>query len=155
MKKNNQILNFAKSHKVITGIICYVIIAIIVVGILNIGKSKNSDTNEANTSETSVSTNEEQNNTNSQNQQETTEDGHSYLDALRKCTVMEAADIYTTGIGKKSDNAFNDARVTCDSWYLDWGEDDFFDAVYTDWENRKTEQVDGQPLTYYLDVLGW
>ena len=68
---------------------------------------------------------------------------------------MEAADIYTTGIGKKSDNVFNDARVTCDGWYSDWGEKDFFDAVYTDWENRKTEQVDGEPLTHYLDILGW
>lgn len=85
----------------------------------------------------------------------TTTEEHSYLDALRKCTVMEAADIYTTGIGQKSDNAFNDARATCDSWYSDWGEDDFFDAVYTDWKNRKTEQVDGKPLTHYLDILGW
>ena len=46
---------------------------------------------------------------------------NNYMDALRKCTVMEAADIYTTGIGKKSDNVFNDAKVTCESFYEQWG----------------------------------
>ena len=85
----------------------------------------------------------------------TTSEERSYLDALRKCTVMEAADIYTTGIGKKSDNVFNDGRDTCNTWYSQWGEDDFFEAVYIDWENRKTEEIDGQPLTYYLTILGW
>jgi len=68
---------------------------------------------------------------------------------------MEAADIYTTGIGKKSDNVFNDGRDTCNTWYSQWGENDFFEAVYIDWENRKTEEIDGQPLTYYLTILGW
>ena len=85
----------------------------------------------------------------------TTTEEHSYLDALRKCTVMEAADIYTTGIGKKSNNVFNDARDTCNAWYSQWGENDFFEAAYSDWENRKNEKIDGQPLTHYLTILGW
>lgn len=85
----------------------------------------------------------------------TTAEKRSYLDALRKCTVMEAADIYTTGIGKKSDNVFNDGRDTCNTRYSQWGENDFFEAVYIDWGNRKTEKIDGQPLTYYLTILGW
>ncbi len=79
----------------------------------------------------------------------------NYMDALRKCTVMEAADIYTTGVGKKSDNVFNDGRETCESFYKQWGEKDFIDTVNADWESRQNEQIDGKPLTHYLDVLGW
>ena len=131
MKKSNQLLDFVKSHKVLTGIICYVVIAIIVVGILNIGKSNNFNTAETTNVETTADdTNTTENtsvdvaNTQSEQAPSVTEE-HSYIDALRKCTVMEAADIYTTGIGKKSDNVFNDARVTCDGWYSDWGENDY------------------------------
>lgn len=84
-----------------------------------------------------------------------TSSGNNYMDALRKCSVMEAADIYTTGIGKKSDNVFNDGKETCESWYKQWGEKDFFEAVNEDWKNRKNEEIDGKPLSYYLDILGW
>lgn len=80
---------------------------------------------------------------------------NEYMDALRKCSVMEAADIYTTGVGKKSDNAFNDGRETCESWYKQWGEKDFIEAVTEDWKNRQNEEIDGKPLSYYLDILGW
>lgn len=78
-----------------------------------------------------------------------------YMDAMRKCTVMEAADIFRTGVGGKKNNAFEDARTTCSQWYRDWTEKDFYDAVYEDWENRKTEVVDGHNLEYYLSILGW
>lgn len=78
-----------------------------------------------------------------------------YLDAMRKCTVMEAADIYTTGIGGDKSTAFEDAKETCKSWHREWLEKDFYDSVYEDWENRKTETIEGKNLDYYLNVLGW
>ena len=87
--------------------------------------------------------------------QVTTSEEDNYMDALRKCTVMEAADIYTTGVGKKSDNVFNDGREKCESFVKDWGKKEFIKAVNTDWENRKTEEIEGQPLTHYLEILGW
>ena len=77
------------------------------------------------------------------------------MDALRKCTVMEASDIYTTGVGKKTDNAFNDGRDTCTELMDQMGYDDFVDTVNTDWQNRQNEQIEGKPLSYYLDILGW
>lgn len=84
---------------------------------------------------------------------QTTED--KYLDTMKKCTVMEAADIYTTGFGKQSNNAFDDAKETCSFWYKDWGEEEFYSAVYEDWSNRQSEEIEGQPLTYYLEILNW
>lgn len=84
-----------------------------------------------------------------------TSSSSDYMDALRKCSVMEAADIYTTGVGEKSDNVFNDGRKTCESWYKQWGEKDFFEAVNEDWKNRQNEEIDDKPLKYYLDILGW
>lgn len=78
-----------------------------------------------------------------------------YMDAMRKCTVTEAADIYNIGIGQKSSNIFNDARETCEGYYKNWSEKDFYEAVYTDWENRKNETIDGKNLEYYLEILGW
>lgn len=77
----------------------------------------------------------------------------TYMEALRKCTVMEAFDILTTG--GKSDNAFDDAKKTCESWYKQWGEKDFFEAVNEDWKNKQNEQLNGKPLTEYLNTLGW
>ena len=75
------------------------------------------------------------------------------MDALRKCIVMEAADIYTTG--GNSSNAFNDAKKQCESWYKQWGEKDFIEAVTEDWNNRQNEQLNGKPLAEYLNTLGW
>ena len=83
------------------------------------------------------------------------EQNDQLMDALRKCTVMEAADIYTTGVGKKTDNAFNDGRDTCTELMNQMGYDDFVDTVNTDWQNRQNEQIEGKPLSYYLDILGW
>ena len=106
-------------------------------------------------------TEETTNTTNNKEQEQTTNteeqknNNDEYMDALRKCSVMEAADIYTTGVGKKSDNVFNDGRETCESWYKQWGEKDFLEAVNEDWKNRQNEEIDGKPLSYYLDILGW
>ena len=79
----------------------------------------------------------------------------SPMDALRKCSVMEAADIYTTGIGQKTDNVFNDGRAACEIMRDSFGETEFIDSVDTDWEDRKDELIDGKPLSYYLGILGW
>jgi LAS superfamily LD-carboxypeptidase LdcB len=109
-----------------------------------------------------LETTEETTNTENNKEQEQTtnteeqkNNNYEYMDALRKCSVMEAADIYTTGVGKKSDNVFNDGRETCESWYKQWGEKDFLEAVNEDWKNRQNEEIDGKPLSYYLDILGW
>ena len=78
----------------------------------------------------------------------------NYFDALRKCTVMEAADLYATG-GQKSNNVFNDARETCEEFYKNESEDEFFEAIRIDWGNRKSETIEGENLEYYLNELGW
>lgn len=78
-----------------------------------------------------------------------------YLDAMRKCTVMEAADIYKTGIGGNKDTAFDDAHKTCSKWYREWVEEDFYSAVYEDWEVRKDEIVDDDTLEQILAELKW
>ena len=75
------------------------------------------------------------------NNKQVAEPSGENLDSLRKCAVMEAADIHNTGIGKKSDNAFNDGRETCESWRKEWGESEFNEAVNTDWGNRKDEEI--------------
>ena len=106
---------------------------------------------------TDSSANEQQSkdsNSNNQIKKEKTEQ-NGYMEALRKCSVMEAADIYTTGIGHKSDNVFNDGRATCESFYNQFGEKDFIETVNLDWENRKNETIEGKPLSHYLDILGW
>ncbi len=74
-------------------------------------------------------------------------------EALRKCIVMEAADIYNTGIGGNPDTAFEDARKTCEGWLLNWGEEEFVNLSQIDWENRKEETIDGKTLQYYLEEL--
>lgn len=80
-------------------------------------------------------------------------------DALRKCTVMEAADIHTTGFGAKSGNAFNDGLDTCSNYFLPdvyKGDEAVFIAdVNTDWNTRNGETIDGKNLEYYVGILGW
>lgn len=102
-----------------------------------------------------VATNNKKSSDNDTKPVEVSKNEDKYLDALRKCTVMEAADIYTTGIGGNKSTAFEDAKETCKSWQKEWREKDFYDAVYTDWENRKSETIEGKDLNYYLEVLGW
>lgn len=75
--------------------------------------------------------------------------------AMRKCTAMEASDIYTTGIGKKTENIFADAKNTCQSFYDSGTTEGFYEAINLDWENRSEEKIDDKPLTYYIDKLGW
>lgn len=77
------------------------------------------------------------------------------LNPLRKCAVMEAADIYTTGVGKKSDNVFNDGREACEDLKKQLGDANFGEVVNADWANRKDEQIDGKPLEHYLTILDW
>lgn len=89
------------------------------------------------------------------NQNNSKSNDDSYMDALRKCTVMEASDIYTTGVGKKTDNVFNDAKATCEGFKDMLGEKDFINTVAEDWKNRQNEQIEDKPLSYYLDILGW
>lgn len=100
----------------------------------------------------------QQNNISDGNSQENTgvtKTDDEYTDAMKKCTVMEGVDIYRTGVGGNRNTAFEDAQKTCLSWYQQWGEKDFYDAVNEDWENRKSEVVDGHNLEYYLSILGW
>ena len=99
--------------------------------------------------------NETEPSTNETTTQVTEKSEDNYMDTLRKCTVMEAADLYTTGGSKTGENVFDTAKEQCESWYKQWGEEEFFKAVNSDWENRKDEQIEGNPLTHYLDVLGW
>ena len=77
------------------------------------------------------------------------------LDSLRKCSVMEGADIYNTQPGDKTENVFDKAKETCSSWVKQWGEENFIKNVNEDWESRKNEQVDGKPLEHFLSVLNW
>lgn len=91
----------------------------------------------------------------SENSVEVDENREDWVVAMKKCMVMEGADIYNTGIGKKSNNVFDDARETCNGWYNDWGEDEFYSAVNEDWSNRQNEEIDGKPLTYYIEILNF
>lgn len=117
------------------------------IGLLIIGAFSPSDTTNT---QTNNSTNNEQ------SEIDTIRDNNNdYVDALRKCTVMEASDIYTTGVGQKTDNVFDDAKVTCESFKETLGEEDFISTVEEDWKNRQSEQIEGKPLSYYLDILGW
>lgn len=107
---------------------------------------------------TKVEKNEEKNTTNNKQTNNTNKNANNaniYIDALRKCTVMEGADIYTTGIGRKSDNVFNDGRQRCENLYQQLGENEFINAATYDWNNRQNEQIEGKPLSHYLEVLGW
>ena len=103
---------------------------------------------------------------NNSSQEETKKNDDKYITELRKCTVMEGSDIYLTdnvlylrdGIGEIEtdiETAFNRAKRTCEGWYADWGEEEFYKLNEMDWETRQTEDLDGHPLTYYLDKLGW
>ena len=106
--------------------------------------------------------NEQNNNTNTQQetkteeQQETKKENKTDdMDLLRKCTVMEAADLYTTGGAKTGENVFDKGKETCLQWYKEWSEKDFAEAVTEDWNNRQNEEIEGKTLSYYLDTLGW
>ena len=99
-------------------------------------------------------------NTNENNDQETAQNNSkatepAYMDALRKCTVMEAADIDKTGSGKEGVSNFYTAKNTCELWYKEFGEKEFINIVETDWKDRQNEYLGAQPLTHYLETLNW
>lgn len=88
----------------------------------------------------------------------TTKSDDAFTDALRKCTVMEASDIYITGIGGSRSTAFSDALKTCNSFVVDTYKNNrelFISDATTDWNDRKNEQINGRNLEYYLSTLGW
>lgn len=103
----------------------------------------------------------EQNNSDNTTQQPTNEESNNkpsepaYMEYLRKCTVMEAYDIITTGVGNKSGNAYADAKKTCEGFYSSFGEKDFIDAVSTDWNSEQNNTINGKPLTECIKDLGW
>lgn len=87
------------------------------------------------------------------NQESTADTSVDLTSYLKKCTVMEASDLYSTG--NTTGNVFDKAKETCQKWYDQFGEKDFIDSINEDWENRKDEQIEGKPLTEYLDILNW
>lgn len=123
-------------------IVVAAIAVFVIIGVAFSNKDKGQQQPQTNTEKTSVETSIE-----------TTVD--DYMDALRKCTVTEAADIYNTGIGGDRNHAFDDAKETCQKWYKDWGEKDFIETSNINWEDRKGEVIEGKTLQEYLDALNW
>jgi hypothetical protein len=81
-----------------------------------------------------------------------------FTDHLRKCTVMEASDIYTTGIGGDKNTSFEDGRKFCESQFASTynnDKDKFIADVKIDWETRKNEVIEDNNLEHYLSILGW
>lgn len=122
----------------------------------NTQQQTNNQQNEQQTS--NQDNNVENNNTNDNTTTQATPTQPSepaYMEYLRKCTVMEAYDIITTGVGNKSGNPYVDAKKTCETFYSSFGEKDFIDAVSTDWNSEQTNTIDGKPLTDCIKDLGW
>lgn len=81
-----------------------------------------------------------------------TKDGSSYEEALDRCTVMEAADLYKTG--SNAENVFDEGRRTCNTMAKSYDNtDEFISDVEADWKNRKDEQIDGHDLEYHLQII--
>ena len=109
----------------------------------------------------------QQNNSSDTNQQQDNNDKKApavaktqdtLMDAMRKCTVGEAYDIQTTGIGHETDNVFNDGRKYCETSFnkdYDGDEAEFIKDINTDWNDKKDEMMEGKPLSHYLTILGW
>lgn len=148
MKQDNKAKN--KKTLIVIGVVLGVLILIGILG--------SSETNTQNsTQQEQPKASQQQNNEDKANDTSAKADD-AYMEALRKCSVMEAFDIQTTGIGRKTDNAFNDGREHCESLLKDvYGNDKdaFIKDVDTDWSNRKNEKVDDKDMTYYLSILGW
>ena len=77
------------------------------------------------------------------------------LEAMRKCTVMEASDLIMTKATSDVNVAFDRAHKTCEFFYESFGEKDFIDSANIDWSSRKNEKIGQQTLDYYLNKLGW
>ena len=39
--------------------------------------------------------------------------------------------------------------------YFFLSKEEFIKIVEEDWKNRQNEQIEGKPLSYYLNILGW
>lgn len=77
------------------------------------------------------------------------------ISILRKCTVMEAADLYNDTGYNGYDNTFDKAKKSCEKSRKDLGSDEFAKVVNEDWKSRSTEKIEEKPLSHYLNVLGW
>ena len=134
-------------------VICGIIVAVFfAIGLFG-GKEETGQSNQQNENNTNSTQENSANNVNASASNE-----EVYMESLRRCSVIEAFDIQTTGIGSKTDNAFNDGRTFCESSLnttYDNNKDDFIKDVTTDWENRKNEQIDGKDMAYYLSILNW
>lgn len=100
----------------------------------------------------------EPNSTEKKETSKNSEEKDPFTDAMRKCAVGEGYDIHTTGVGHKSDNVFNDGRKHCQFMFKEVYKGDteeFINDINIDWDDKKNEEVDGKPLTYYLDILAW
>ena len=76
----------------------------------------------------------------------------SYEEALDRCTVMEAADLYKTGTS--AENVFDEGRRTCNTMAKSYDNtNEFISDVEADWKNRKDEQIDGHDLEYHLQII--
>ena len=121
----------------------WVIIGVLAIGVIGAamgGKKQTSETKE--TSQT----------------KEENKSEDKFTDALRKCSVMEGIDIYTTGIGGKGGNYFDDAKETCESHIetiYNGDRDKFITNTNIAWDEVKDEEVDGHTYSYYLEILGW
>lgn len=88
--------------------------------------------------------------------QETKEDiklNDDVTNYMRKCTVMEASDLYTQNI--ESNNVFDDGLKQCDSIRKTMSDEEFIEIIKEDWKNRKDEEIEGHNLEYYLGTLRW
>lgn len=133
------------------------IMLIVMIAIFGGASDPVNETNRPN--QPTLNVNEEQNNYQENSIESSSEEPrHSYLSSLRKCTVMEAIDVQTTGVGRKSENVFNDARDTCNWMFTDIyssNETDFASSVNSDWDTRHSETLEGKSAEYYLSILGW
>lgn len=86
----------------------------------------------------------------------TTAPKEDVMEYVKKCAVMEAADLYTDKTRTSTENVFDAGRKTCEKLRTQIGDDEeFIKTVKADWERRKEEQIDGKPLSHYLTVLNW
>lgn len=77
--------------------------------------------------------------------------------AVKHCTVMEGADIYTSKDYSSGENVFEIGLKRCKNFrknsYKNDGE--FADDIENKWESRKSEELDGHNLEYYLNEIDW
>lgn len=153
-KKNNIVDGFKNLNK---GAKIGVIVGAVLILLLIVGLAGGGETQQTAQNQKPVDFSKEEEPEQTQAEKDL-EDGTAVTEAMRKCTVMEAYDIYATGIGKKSKNIFNDGRETCTEFLRETyhnDEEKFIAAVNIDWENKKGELIDGKNLEYYLSILGW